>query len=213
MLKQPVGFVKLTNVALVKYGRKNQKVEIACYKNKVIDWRNGNENDIDAVLQTDQIFSNAIQGHIAGETQLKKIFGSEMTKQEILRTILDKGDLQISQKEREVLGENVLNEVVKILAQKLVHPKTLRVYSEIAVKNALKKIGFKSALDMTAKKQAFKAMKRLERRFYVMRIPYLVEIEKDEVALLEDEGVEFQVEKEGGFEDQGVKQRSNSLFF
>ena len=212
MLKQPVGFVKLTNVALVKFGRKNQKVEIACYKNKVIDWRNGNEENINSVLQSDEIFSNAIQGEIAAKKLLKKIFGEEVTRKQILRTILDNGDLQISQKERAVLSENVLNEVVKILALKLVHPNTLRVYSEMAVKNALKKIGFKPAIDMNAKKQAFKIMKRLEKRFFVMRIPYLVEVARSELTFLTEEGVQFQDESKGALQKYGPFDKTLSNF-
>lgn len=50
MLKQPVGIVKLTNVAVIRYKTKGKNFEIACYKNKVIDWRNGIENNISEVL-------------------------------------------------------------------------------------------------------------------------------------------------------------------
>lgn len=35
------GQKRLTNVALVKYKKKGKKFEIACYKNKVLNWRNG----------------------------------------------------------------------------------------------------------------------------------------------------------------------------
>ena len=41
MLKQPVGFKKLTNVAIIKLKRGKHRFEIACYKNKAINWRNG----------------------------------------------------------------------------------------------------------------------------------------------------------------------------
>jgi ribosome maturation protein SDO1 len=41
MLKQPVGIVKFTNVALIKYKKDGKKFEIACYKNTATDWRNG----------------------------------------------------------------------------------------------------------------------------------------------------------------------------
>lgn len=50
MIKQPVGIVKLTNVAIIKHKVKGATFEIACYKNKVIDWRNGLENKISEVL-------------------------------------------------------------------------------------------------------------------------------------------------------------------
>lgn len=37
----------MTNIAIIKYRTSNnQKFEIACYKNKAINWRNGVENDL-----------------------------------------------------------------------------------------------------------------------------------------------------------------------
>ena len=50
MIKQPVGIVKLTNVALIRYKIQGKKFEIACYKNKVLNWKNGVERDINEVL-------------------------------------------------------------------------------------------------------------------------------------------------------------------
>lgn len=43
-LFQPINQVKFTNVAIVKYKYKGKKFEIACYKNKIIDWKNGYKN-------------------------------------------------------------------------------------------------------------------------------------------------------------------------
>ena len=51
MLKQPVGIKKLTNVAIVKYRVRGNQFELACYKNKVINWRNGIEKNYTEVLQ------------------------------------------------------------------------------------------------------------------------------------------------------------------
>jgi ribosome maturation protein SDO1 len=195
MLKQPKGIVKLTNVAIVKYRKKNRKAEIACYKNKVIDWRNGNEDNIDNVIQINQIFSNAIQGTIAGEGLLKKLFNTA-DKTSIIEKILDQGHLQVSQKEREVLAENAFQEVIKILAKKLIHPKSKRLFSEEAIKNALKNINFKADFNTGSKKQAFKAMKKLEKTFNVIRTPVLVEIHKDELELLKENDIEFEIVSE-----------------
>jgi ribosome maturation protein SDO1 len=192
MLKQPKGIVKLTNVAIVRFRKKNRKAEIACYKNKVIDWRNGNEDNIDNVIQIDQIFSNAIQGTIAGEGLLKKLFNTA-DKSVIIKKILDEGDLQVSQKEREVLAENAFQEVVKILTKKLIHPKSKRLFSDEAIKNALKNINFKADFNMGSKKQAFKAMKKLEKLFFVVRTPFLVEIHFEELEFLKDNSIEYEI--------------------
>ena len=57
-VKQPVTQVRLTNVALVKMRRMGLRFEIACYKNKVVNWRNGVETDLDEVLQIRSVFEN-----------------------------------------------------------------------------------------------------------------------------------------------------------
>lgn len=37
--KQPVTQVRLTNIAVVRYKYKGKRFEIACFPNKVLDWR------------------------------------------------------------------------------------------------------------------------------------------------------------------------------
>lgn len=39
MIKQPVGIVNFTNVAIVKLKIAKKKFELACYKNKIQSWR------------------------------------------------------------------------------------------------------------------------------------------------------------------------------
>ena len=52
MLKQPNSLVKMTNVAFIKYKINSKVFEIACYRNKAVNWRNGLEKDIGEVLQS-----------------------------------------------------------------------------------------------------------------------------------------------------------------
>ena len=99
MLKQPVGMKLLTNVAVVKLKKQGKNFELACYKNKVTDWRNKRETDVSQVLQIDQIFSNVETGLAASKAELKK-FGN-MSRDEIILEILNKGEFQLSQLERE----------------------------------------------------------------------------------------------------------------
>jgi ribosome maturation protein SDO1 len=41
VLKQPVGVKKFTNIAIIKIKKGKKRFEIACYKNKAINYRNG----------------------------------------------------------------------------------------------------------------------------------------------------------------------------
>jgi ribosome maturation protein SDO1 len=40
-LKQPIGQKRLTNVAVVRVKKAGLRFEVACYKNKVANWRSG----------------------------------------------------------------------------------------------------------------------------------------------------------------------------
>lgn len=61
-LKQPIGQKRLTNIAVVRLRKCGKCFEIACYKNKVLNWRSSIETDLDEVLQTTAIFSNVSKG-------------------------------------------------------------------------------------------------------------------------------------------------------
>lgn len=52
MIKQPLTNIKMTNVAIIRYKINNRMFEIACYRNKALNWRNGVEDDVSEVLQT-----------------------------------------------------------------------------------------------------------------------------------------------------------------
>jgi ribosome maturation protein SDO1 len=67
MLKQPVTQVRLTNVIVVRLKKNGKRFEIACYRNKVLSWRNGTEKDLDEVLQVENVFSNVSKGIVANK--------------------------------------------------------------------------------------------------------------------------------------------------
>lgn len=116
MLKQPVGMKLLTNVAVVKLKKQKKTFELACYKNKVTDWRNKRETDVSQVLQIDQIFSNVETGLAASKAELKKGFGN-MSRDEIILEILNKGEFQLSELEREDKLEQVKLDIANWISQ------------------------------------------------------------------------------------------------
>lgn len=175
MLKQPVGFVKLTNVALIKYKANGKRFEIACFKHQVLNWRNGVEKNLTEVLQSDEIYVNAAQGEVAKKTLLNECFPG-MPKTEIIQTILDKGDMQISQKERDALMETLTNDILNIISTKIAHPKTKRAFSIETIKGAIKSQGIVFNLNKSAKKQAMDAIKVLTAKYFVDKVGMLIKL-------------------------------------
>lgn len=99
MIKTPVNQVRLTNVAIIRLKKGGKKFELACYRNKAINWRKKQETDINEVLQIDKIFTNVSKGEIAKKSDLK-VFG-KLSEEEIIMEILNKGEMQVSDLERE----------------------------------------------------------------------------------------------------------------
>lgn len=136
-INQPSNQIKLTNVSLVRLKKAKKRFEIACYKNKVLEWRSGIEKDLDNVLQIPNVFLNVSKGQTAPNADLAKAFGKDVPVQDIILEILNKGELQVGEKERHAQLERVHNEVIGIVASKLVDPKTKRVYTTGMIEKAL----------------------------------------------------------------------------
>ncbi len=120
-INQPSNQIKLTNVSLVRLKKAKKRFEIACYKNKVLEWRNGIEKDLDNVLQIN-VFLNVSKGQTAPSADLAKAFGPKTSVNDIILEILSKGELQVGEKERHAQLERGQNEGVGRVASKLVEP-------------------------------------------------------------------------------------------
>ena len=73
-INTPTNQKLLTNVAVVRIKKCGKRFEIACYKNKVVSWREGIEKDLDEVLQSHTVFVNVSKGEVAKKTDLMKCF-------------------------------------------------------------------------------------------------------------------------------------------
>ncbi|KAG8624712.1 hypothetical protein KVT40_007779 [Elsinoe batatas] len=136
-INQPSNQIRLTNVSLVRMKKGKKRYEIACYKNKVLEWRSGVETDLDNVLQIPNVFTNVSKGAVAPKEDLTKSFGAKTSVDDIILEILNKGELQVGEKERHAQLERVHNEVVDIVAGKLVDPRSKRVYTTGMIEKAL----------------------------------------------------------------------------
>lgn len=139
-INQPSNQIKLTNVSMVRLKKGKKRFEIACYKNTVQSYRAGHETDLDNVLQIPNVFLNVSKGQVAPNDEIVKAFGKGVSRDEIIMEILQKGELQVGEKERQQELERVHKEVVEIVAGRLVDPKTKRVYTTGMVEKALEQL-------------------------------------------------------------------------
>jgi ribosome maturation protein SDO1 len=90
MISQPVNQVRLTNIAIVRLKVKGKVYEVPCYKNQIMNYRQGLETDLDEVLQIREVFRNVNKGVSVKHAELFKTFKTSNF-EEILREILDRG--------------------------------------------------------------------------------------------------------------------------
>lgn len=137
----PTNQVRLTNVAVVRMQRHGKRFEVACYRNKILNYRQGIETDLSEVLQTDRVFTNVSKGQFASSKDLQKAF--DTTDQEaVCKIILDSGQIQVSDLERNATLENTAREVANMVASKCVHPISNRQYTVTQIRDAMKKAEF-----------------------------------------------------------------------
>uniref|UniRef100_A0AAX7VCV0 Ribosome maturation protein SBDS n=1 Tax=Astatotilapia calliptera TaxID=8154 RepID=A0AAX7VCV0_ASTCA len=174
----PTNQIRLTNVAVVRMKKGGKRFEIACYKNKVMSWRSGAEKDLDEVLQTHSVFVNVSKGQVAKKDDLTKAFGTddltEICKQAwlfcfFLLKILAKGELQVSDKERQTQLETMFRDIATIVAEKCVNPETKRPYTVSLIERAMKDIHYSVKPNKSTKQQALEVIRQLKESMEIQR--------------------------------------------
>ncbi|XP_051534525.1 ribosome maturation protein SBDS [Myxocyprinus asiaticus] len=163
----PTNQIRLTNVAVVRMKKGGKRFEIACYKNKVMSWRSGVEKDLDEVLQTNTVFVNVSKGQVAKKEDLKAFGTEDLT--EICKQILAKGELQVSDKERQSQLEQMFRDIATIVAEKCVNPETKRPYTVNLIERAMKDIHYSVKAHKSTKQQALEVIKQLKESIQIQR--------------------------------------------
>ncbi|XP_050302265.1 ribosome maturation protein SBDS [Anthonomus grandis grandis] len=157
----PTNQIRLTNVAVVRIKKAGKRFEIACYRNKVVSWRNQVEKDIDEVLQTHSVFTNVSKGQVAKKEDLIKAFGTD-NQTEICKQILAKGELQVSDKERQSQIDQMFKDIATTVANKCLNPELKRPYPVTIIEKAMKDAHYSVKPNQTTKVQALAVIKLLK---------------------------------------------------
>ncbi|KAF8679965.1 A Receptor for Ubiquitination Targets [Rhizoctonia solani] len=160
-VNQPSNQIKLTNVSIVRLKKGGKRFEIACYKNKVQEWRNGVETDLDEVLQINNVFTNVSKGQASNSDELQKAFGKTDVS-EIVKEILKKGELQVGDKERAHESSQLWKEIATQVAEKCVDPTTQKPYPVGIIEKAMTEAGFSVKTGKNAKAQVLECIKHLQ---------------------------------------------------
>jgi len=162
-IQQPSGQIKLTNVSIVRLKKGGKRFEIACYKNKVQEWRSGVETNLDDVLQISNVFINVSKGQAAKSDDLEKAFGTTSL-DTIVQEILKKGELQVGEKERAHELGQMWKDIATQVAERVVDPGSQRPYPVGMIEKAMTEAGFSVRQGKNAKSQVLECIKLLQEK-------------------------------------------------
>ena len=168
-ITQPVNQVRFTNVAIVRMNKHGKRFEIACYRNKITNYRQGVETDMSEVLQTDRIFSNVSKGLEASKADIQVVFGRNkdgnlLRLEEGCHVILTKGEYQESDLERNASINNRYKEIATMIQEKCYDVKTNRRYTISVILEAMKKSEFNLHPTKSTKSQFLDAIKIIHKK-------------------------------------------------
>jgi len=118
-------------------------------------------NDIDEVLQISNVFINVSKGEVASAEDIKKAFG-KANNDAIIKEILQKGELQVGDKERALEHENLWKELATLVSEKAVDPATHRPYPTSIIQKVMNESGFSIKSDKNAKSQVSACIKHIQ---------------------------------------------------
>lgn len=123
---------------------------------------------MDEVLQTDIVFTNVSKGQEAKKADLVKAFGTDDRKK-ICQVILEKGEAQVSQKERQIQNDSQYREIAKIIADKTYNTETKRPFPIIQIETEMKNLHFSIKPSKSAKQQALLLINELKHSIPIER--------------------------------------------
>lgn len=123
---------------------------------------------LDEVLQSETIFINVSKGQVAGAADLEAAFGTDNVTA-IAQLILEKGELQVSAKEREHEQENKFKDIACVIAEKCINVETNRPFPVSIIDQCLRDMHFSIHPTKSAKQQALEAIRELEKTLPIKR--------------------------------------------
>jgi ribosome maturation protein SDO1 len=124
---------KFTSVRLTVEG---DKYEVLVYPDPALNFKMGKQVDPSQVLAIDEVFSDSSRGLRASADKLKKHFKTEDHAKAALE-VLKRGELQLTQEQRQRLTEEKRRQVVTIISKNYVDPKTHLPHPPVRVEQAM----------------------------------------------------------------------------
>ena len=152
--------VNVDQAIIARLKTHGQDFEILVDCSNALALREGKSIDMHDVLAAMQIFSDAKKGLVASETAMKQIFGTSEP-EEVAKTIIQKGEIQLTQEYRERLREEKRKQIITMIHRNGVDPKTHLPHPPQRIENAFIEAKFHVDEFGSVQEQVQEALKKL----------------------------------------------------
>lgn len=121
------------------------------------------------MLQTHTVFTNVSKGQVAKKEDLIKAFGKD-DQTEICKEILKKGELQVSDKERQSQLDQAFKEIATMVADMCINPELKKPYPVTMIQKAMKDAHYSVKLNQNTKQQSLQVVKLLKESIPIERV-------------------------------------------
>ena len=127
---------------IVRYKHGKLRYEIVVDPREALKWKQNKRDEVDQteLFTTRDIFHNITKGERPTDEDLLNSFG-DMTNEEMLFTILEKGELLLTQDQRNELTAKRRKEIVDYIHRHTINPKNQQPHPKLRIENALLQAG------------------------------------------------------------------------
>lgn len=129
--------ISLDEAVVARLDSHGERFEILIDPNVAQAHKEGKEINVIEGLAAEEIFKNSSRGDRASEENLTKVFGTTDIRQ-IAELILNKGDIQLTQAERDKMKEKKRGKIVDIIVRNAINPQTNTPHPRQRIELAMK---------------------------------------------------------------------------
>lgn len=150
--------VDLGKLTLVRYSSHGKRLELIVDPEKAWLYTQGDDIDLDDVVEGFTIFENLSKGLKADSVTLEDIFGTA-DERKVATEMLKKGELQLTQEQRKQFLKEKRDEIIDFLVTRGVNPKTKTPVPASRIEKAIDEVGATIDRNESAVDQAMRIIK------------------------------------------------------
>ncbi len=154
--------VSVDRAVIAKYSKGGEHFEILVDPEKAIDLKSGKNIPLEEILAIEEIFEDAKKGLRAGKDMLKKVFGTEDTR-EIAKVIITHGEVQITTEQRRKMMEEKKRQIATIISRESINPQTNAPHTVERILNAMEIAKVSIDLYKSAEEQVKEVLTSIQR--------------------------------------------------